>query len=350
LIATTRSQYRKSPDVTGEPSLTERPLRIGILGAGTIARDHADAIHALGHTVSAACSRSDGSSSWQEFIRAAPGARFESSGASLLRDPEIDAVVACLPWNVTESWLPDLLAAAKPVLIEKPLALSAARLKRSLERAQANIENKVVGFNRRFYEPVQKTKERLRHGGLKAAEIAVSEAVNRLAAQFGPEVIPHTLAYSSCHMLDAALYLLGPLQPVKLYRYTENDYPSPFRSMTGLLETHAGIPVTLSIHADAPVPVGMRFYFDDRTVWHLSPMERLTAYRGYEVAEPTAQERIRRYTPKPFLDCTAEASLKPGFLGQMRAFTMGGGREIAATPADSLAVLSLIESLQGIQQ
>lgn len=327
-------------------AVSGRTLRIGILGAGTIAREHARAIHALGHTVPVACSTSADSCHWREFTRVAPEARFEPSGDSLLLDTEIDAIVACLPWNVTEAWLPRLLAVSKPVLIEKPIALSAANLKAALQRVDGRRDDKIVGFNRRFYKPVHKVKERLTHGGLKAVEITISEALEGLVGRLGPEIIPHTLAYSSCHILDTALYLIGPLRLARLYGYSENGYPASFRSMTGLLETAGGVPVALSIHADAPVPIGMRFYFDDRTAWHLSPMERLVAYRGYEVEEPTARFPIRRYTPQPFLDSVAEGSVKPGFLEQMRAFTAGERIEIAATPADSLALLSLTETLQ----
>ena len=50
----------------------------------------------------------------------------------MLEDPEIDAVIACLPWNVTETWLPDLLASPKPVLLEKPIALSSSVLSQAV--------------------------------------------------------------------------------------------------------------------------------------------------------------------------------------------------------------------------
>ncbi|MGH7829023.1 MAG: hypothetical protein ACREP8_02485, partial [Candidatus Binatia bacterium] len=86
--------------------------------------------------------------------------------------------------------------------------------------------------------------------------------------------------------------------------------------------------------------------FDDRTAWVLSPMERLLACRGYEILEPTPEARVRRYAPKPFFESVADSSSKPGFSEQMRAFTTGEGREIAATPADSFQLLSLIETLQ----
>jgi hypothetical protein len=46
------------------------------------------------------------------------------------------------------------------------------------------------------------------------------------------------------------------------------------------------------------------------------------------------------------MDSVAGSFPKPGFLEQMRAFTTWEGKEIAATPEDSLTLLSLIETLQ----
>ena len=327
-------------------SITEsRSLKIGLLGVGKAALEHTVALKALGHQAVAGCATHAGSPRWRSFVAVAGGARFESDGEALLDAPDIDAIVSCLPWNVTEAWLPRLLGTPKPVLIEKPIALSSHAAEAALSTPGAKPHNKIVGFNRRFYAPVQRLKERLGQGGLKAVEIHISETLQRLHARHGPEVITRAVIYSSSHILDTAIYLLGSLTPVRMYGYEEKGTPLPFRSLTGLLETKEGLPVTLSLNADNPVPVGLRLYFDDKTTWHLSPMERLVAYRGYEVIETTPEVRIQRFMPKSFFESVADVSLKPGFLEQMRAFTTGEGKEIAATPAESVELLRFIEAL-----
>ena len=106
----------------------------------------------------------------------------------------------------------------------------------------------------------------------------------------------------------------------------------------------------MSIMADNPTPIGIRIFFDDRTTWSLSPLERLVAYRDYEVMEPTPEINIRRYYPKPFLEINEDSSFKPGFLEQMRAFINGDGRQISATMEDSLDFLRFIESMQDMAQ
>ena len=77
-------------------------------------------------------------------------------------------------------------------------------------------------------------------------------------------------------------------------------------------------------------------------------MEHLIAYRGYDRTEPNADSKIRRYTPKPFLEIDEDAEFKPGFLEQMRAFTEGGGRPISASPEESLELLRFIETVQSM--
>ena len=320
-------------------------VRVGFLGAGNIAVDHGAAVSALGHTVIAGCATSQSSPRWQRFKELAPDARFMPSIPSLLQSPDVDAVVACLPWNVTQSWLPQLLATPKPVLIEKPVALSSNTLESALAASDARPGNKVVGLNRRFYTTVQKLKERCDEGGVKSAEIVISETVGRLSAIFGPEIVPHIPVYNSCHILDTAVHILGRLHPVRTYTYEERGELAPYRSLTGLLETDDGIPVSLVATAENPLPVGIRVLFDDRTTWRLSPMERLVAYKGYEAMEPSPGSNIRKYVPQSFLELAEAGAFKPGFLKQMKAFLEGQEREISATLYQQLELLRFIESI-----
>jgi len=283
------------------------------------------------------------SSRWAEFKTVAPQARFETDGRSLMKDAEVDTIIACLPWNITEAWLLELLSTPKPVLLEKPIALSSDALALALQQAASTLGNKYVGFNRRFYRTVHKLKERVSQGGMESAEITISETVETLSNIYGEDIVPHILAYSSSHILDAANHILGLLSPVRIYA---SGKTKRFASISGLLETSLGAPVHLTVLADNPAPVGIRIYFDDQSTWHLSPMERLTAYRGYDRSEPTADSKIRRYTPKPFLEVEEGFDFKPGFLYQMKAFTEGDGIQVAATPQESLELLTFIESVQ----
>lgn len=322
------------------------PRRIGILGCGRVALHHSAALAAAGAELVAGSTRRADSDNWRAFAQAVPGARYVPDGASMLADAEIDAVVACLPWHEMPAWTGRLLACAKPVLIEKPLALAAAPLAALLAAAPGTAGIKMVGFNRRFYETVGRVRARLAQGGLKAVYATISEDIGRHVAGHGAGVIAHLLPYASAHSLDLLLHLLGPLRVERVYRHPERGYPAPFASLNGVLETAAGIPVFLALNADDPVAAGLRFLFDDHTSWVLAPLERLDVFQGYDIAAEAPGSSIRRYRPRQIASHDEPAALKPGFLAQARAF-LGGDPGPAASPEESLALLRLVEALEG---
>ncbi len=320
-------------------------MRIGILGAGEIACHHARVARALGHEVAAATARSQESANWAKFSVAAPGARFEASGQDLLEDPDLDAIVACLSWAVQPEWLGRLLASAKPVLLEKPIGFSPRQVRAALSASEVNAGNKLVGYNRRFYEPVRNLAERISQGGLKAVEVTISENVESHLKKHGPKVFEHILAFASCHSLDLVLYLLGPVTVASIKAYRETTFSVPFTSFNGSLMSAAGVPITLALNASDPSPAGFRCRFDDHTTWHLSPLEKLSIYEGYEVIEASESMPIRSYVPCLAESISADLRYKPGFLAQMEAF-LSGKFGPGATVQDSVAVLDLIEALE----
>lgn len=121
------------------------PIRWGILGAGKFAREHmGPAIHQAEHAVLAGLATSDPAKA-EPFRAFAPGLRVFGDYDALLADPEIDAVYIPLPNHMHVEWTKKALAAGKPVLCEKPIALQeeefddliAARDKAGLLAAEA---------------------------------------------------------------------------------------------------------------------------------------------------------------------------------------------------------------------
>jgi len=323
-----------------------KPLRVGFLGVGSIAKYHADVLNTIGHIVYAGCATSTSSTRWHEFETLAPQVIWQPTGQALLNNPNVDAIISCLPWNITETWLPELLATEKPVLIEKPIALSSVALISALPSCSSYPHNKYVGYNRRFYKTVQILKNRVAKGGVKTVEITIPENIYGLSSTYGPEIIDNILTYSSSHTLDIAVHILGKIHPVKIYGTPGTGYCKRFLSISGILETEHGCPVYLSIMGDNPAPMGIRIYFYDQTTWHLSPLERLVAYEGYEILQPTPDCQIRKYVPKPIFETIEDSRFKPGFLAQMQAFTNGDDREISATIKESMDLLQLIETIK----
>jgi predicted dehydrogenase len=121
------------------PSMTNQPIRWGILGTAQIARKNWHAISNTGDaTVTAVASRDLARS--RQFIRecqaARPMARVPDAYGSyeeLLGAKNVDAVYIPLPTSVRKPWVIRAARAGKHVLCEKPCAVSAADLEEMLE-------------------------------------------------------------------------------------------------------------------------------------------------------------------------------------------------------------------------
>ncbi len=105
-----------------------QPVRWGILGAAKFAREQmAPAINAAENAVLAGLATSSAEKA-APFDAIAPGLRVFDSYDALLADPEIDAVYVPLPNHLHVEWTLKALAAGKPVLTEKPIALQAEEI------------------------------------------------------------------------------------------------------------------------------------------------------------------------------------------------------------------------------
>lgn len=123
------------PPPTHEPLRGGPVLRWGIIGPGRIARDWARAV--LAHTdqrIVAVGSNTPGRA--EAFARGFGIERVHGSHRALLEDPEVDAVYVA---TVNSGHVADALAAIEagtPVLVEKPLATSAAEALRIVHAAR----------------------------------------------------------------------------------------------------------------------------------------------------------------------------------------------------------------------
>jgi len=320
-------------------------IDVGFIGVGSIAIDHARAIQALGHNIIAGSAISESSPRWKKFKEIAPKAVFFSNIDDLLIANNVDAIIVCLPWYITESILKKLLLCSKKILIEKPISLSSVLLEKTLKLPNIQISNKTIGFNRRFYSSVQALKQRVSKGGIKSIEISISESVQRLEKTFGASIVPNILVYNSCHILDTAHYLLGELTILNKFCLQKKINPMKFNSSFNFLKTENGHPVSLLITDENPLPVGIRILFDDETTWHLSPMEELNVFKGYDIIEPNDVSHIRRYVPKKISSVSVDTNLKPGFYGQMESFLNGNKYNISSSLNQHLGLLKFIESL-----
>lgn len=107
-----------------------QPVRWGIMGAAKFAREHmAPAIHSASGAELYALATSDPEKAIG-FKAFCPSLKLHSSYEALLADPDVDAVYIPLPNHLHVEWTLKALAAGKPVLTEKPIALNAGDIDR----------------------------------------------------------------------------------------------------------------------------------------------------------------------------------------------------------------------------
>jgi predicted dehydrogenase len=141
--------------------MTDR-LRAGIIGGGFIGGVHAHAVRAAGGVVSRVAGSSPASAA--EAANRLGAERAADSAEELIADDEVDVVHICTP-NATHVRLAEsAIAVGKPVICEKPLAVTTADARRLVEAAATAGVIATVPFVYRYYPTVREARARISQG------------------------------------------------------------------------------------------------------------------------------------------------------------------------------------------
>lgn len=135
--------------------MSNQKLRIGIIGAGGFAADHMEAFsHVPEAEVVAFMRRSeDPLREMQERFGVEKG---YTDHRQMLDDPDIDAIDIITPTDSHKFYALEAIQSGRPVLCEKPLALTGADCQDMLDAAQKAGVVHAVNFNQRGRTPVGK--------------------------------------------------------------------------------------------------------------------------------------------------------------------------------------------------
>lgn len=308
-------------------------MRLGFIGIGNMARHHARAAQACGAEIRAACSARNDSPNWQAWYLAYPRCRFEKSIEAVL-DAGADALVAAPSWRELIALTPRLLSLDVPVLLEKPIAMTAG--------APPSPSDKRVGFNRRHYQSVNVLRGQVQTQPLLSAHVVVSEHIGHHVATSGSDIIAHLLRYTSIHVFDLVEYIFGDPEVVSI---TARDMGNGFVCYNGLLRTTGGVPIHLSVNADDPGPIGIWCRFASGEHFALSPLERLSIYYGVEIEPPRSDYPLRQFRPANEHSIVTDVTHKPGILEQMDRF-ITGEYDALASVEDHNRAIRLIERIE----
>ncbi|MDF3307199.1 Gfo/Idh/MocA family oxidoreductase [Rhodococcus sp. T2V] len=232
----------------------QKDLNVGIIGCGMIGTDH---LRTLTEAVSGsrvwAVSDADPARAAQAVEQVDPTIKIHTDPHALISDPDIDAVLVASTEETHEQFVLACLAAAKPVLCEKPLAPTAEACLRVVE-AEAQVGRKLVqiGYMRRFDPSYVEMKRVLDSGQL--GEALFLHAVHRNAGYPDRYESDALITATGVHDIDIARWLLGD-EIVSVT--TRNPKPSAlvrdgFQDPQFLiLETAGGVIVDVEIFVNA---------------------------------------------------------------------------------------------------
>ena len=128
-------------------------LRYGVIGVGSMGREHISNIKVMGGATVTAISDPH-TASIDAALEMAPGAKAFSDHRDLLDSGLIDAVIVATPNDTHAAVLKDALATDLAVFVEKPLATTISDLKSILDWGAKRSAMTWMGLEYRFMPPV----------------------------------------------------------------------------------------------------------------------------------------------------------------------------------------------------
>jgi predicted dehydrogenase len=288
-------------------------LNIGFIGCGNIAHFHADVLKALGVNISAVSAR-ENSPNISQFSKKYKIQKQYADWRKMVDNEALDALWAVPSWTQLDTMLIPLIETGVPLFLEKPVALSSAKIREAID-LHAGIKQYIqVGYNRRFYPFMDEIKSYIETGNLRSVIVEIPESVNLADAALAKNL----WVMNSSHIIDLLLLLLGPLD-VKYKNHkimADHELPTSFNAV---LETKHRIPVHLSAEWNTANNFGITFFVDAKKIT-LKPLEIAVVYEGFDVLEPTKKTPVRQYIPKKIKELFCDGEFKPGFYEQAKFF------------------------------
>ena len=235
-------------------------IRWGILGAAKFARLHmAPAIHAARGSTLAALATSDPAKA-EPFREIAPDLRVWGDYDALLADPGIDAVYIPLPNHLHVAWTLKALAAGKPVLVEKPVALRAGEIDAVIAARDASGLLAAEAYMIVHHPQWQRARELLAEGAI--GRLIAADAVFSYDNSADTGNIRNRPETGGGSLPDIGVYTMGSV------RWATGEEPE---RVTAEIEWENGVDVTAHVTAHFP-----SFRFDATTSMRRHPRQEVT--------------------------------------------------------------------------
>lgn len=279
-------------------------VRLGLIGAGGIARKHLDVIRDMdGVEAVGVTSRTPAKSAElaQEY-----GIGISAPDiATLVKEAKPDALLVLVSFEHMYRVASQAVPHGLPVFIEKPPGLRPEETARLVDLAHEYKVPNMVGYNRRYYSLFRKGKEIIhQHGGLLGIRIEGHERFWQIADSLLPEVREQWIYANNTHMIDLIRFFGG--EPAKVSAAERSLHEKNGDQFAALLEFHSGVIGQYNAHWYSPGGWGVVLYGNGVTV-EFKPLEK-----GWWVD--------RDFQTHAIIPDQQDIDYKPGFYSQMEAF------------------------------
>lgn len=190
-------------------------LGIGVLGCGRIGAMHAANIAA--HANARVAAVFDINQTAAQAVSEATGAPVLASAAEVFASPDVDAVLIATATDTHADLLEQAIAAGKPVLCEKPIDLSLARVDRCAAAIAHTTLAVQIGFVRRFDPGHKAVFEAVRDGTIgELHQLIITSRDPGFPPEAYLEKSGGILRDMTIHDFDMARYILGE-EPTRVF-------------------------------------------------------------------------------------------------------------------------------------
>ena len=218
-------------------------LRVGIAGYGRRGVSHAVALsQSVPDAVVAAVSDPSEAARGRAKLEYPDAAKF-AAAEEMANDGGVDAIVVAAPAHLNGVVAREVLPSGRPVLLEKPPAMSSQELQELIELADASGSRVMVAFNRRFNGLIRAAVDAVRDAGPVIQIVAEFHKDIREFTEdprFAPEIMDWMLMESPIHAVDLVTAIAD--SPVATVASVAKRVVSPYRDVhAALIEFENGV-------------------------------------------------------------------------------------------------------------
>ena len=316
-------------------------VKIGFIGAGSVARAHISASIAAGFIPTAICGNNLSERAKALSVEI-PGLKYFENIGELLKS-DLDCISILLNSDISLRTYRRVIEQKNiPVLIEKPVAQKSLDLKNDLDLDRMNT---LVGYNRRFYSSVTDIKEILDGSAFSQSQWTIPE----ISWEKSPSSNDRNffLLENSVHILDLFLYLHGAPSQSTFYSYNSSDF---LQGSTSIHKFEKKAIASLTISFGIPDNTSASFYASNN-YYLLKPFEILKKFTDITTEPANDLTPFKRYLPTESIKWQIsedDLSFKPGFFKQYRELMnicSGKPRQVGASLRDAFNVLEFAENI-----